>query len=157
MRAYPQTLLPARTSLGPWTPPRHARGSPPHGSPGWRRSSPGGRPHIVPLTFALLDAETIVSAVDHKPKRTTALRRLANIAADPRVALLADHYAEDWSQLWWVRADGSARVVAPDAERELRSAALGALAARYPVYRDHPPAGPLVVITVERWSGWTAA
>ncbi len=115
-----------------------------------------GHPHVVPLTFALLDAATIVSAVDHKPKRTSALRRLANIAADPRVALLADRYEEDWSQLWWARADGSARVVAPDEEPALRAHALGALAARYPAYVDRPPAGPLVVMTVERWSGWRA-
>ncbi len=116
-----------------------------------------GRPHIVPLTFALLGEATIVSAVDHKPKRTTALRRLANIAADPRVALLADHYDEDWSQLWWARADGSARVVAPGDEPALRAEALAALAARYPAYRERPPEGPLVVITVGRWSGWRSS
>ncbi|HEY5143568.1 MAG TPA: TIGR03668 family PPOX class F420-dependent oxidoreductase [Solirubrobacteraceae bacterium] len=116
-----------------------------------------GRPHVVPLTFALLGDGRIVSAVDHKPKRTSALRRLANIAADPRVALLADHYEEDWSQLWWARADGTARVVALDADRALAAQALGALAARYPAYAERPPQGPLVVIAVERWSGWRAA
>ena len=87
----------------------------------------GGRrrpPHVVPCTFALLGDATIVSAVDHKPKRTTALRRLANIAANPRVALLADHYDDDWEALWWARADGTARVVAPGAEPELRAAAV---------------------------------
>lgn len=68
-----------------------------------------GAPHVVPCTFALLGDATIVSAVDHKPKRTAALRRLANVAANPRVAILADHYAEAWDALWWVRADGMAR------------------------------------------------
>jgi PPOX class probable F420-dependent enzyme len=115
-----------------------------------------GRPHVVPCSFAVLDDATIVSAVDHKPKRTTALRRLANIAANPRVALLADHYDEDWEALWWARADGTARVVEPGAEPELRAAAVRALAARYPPYRARPPAGALVVIAVERWSGWSA-
>jgi PPOX class probable F420-dependent enzyme len=113
-----------------------------------------GRPHVVPMTFALLDDATIVTAVDHKPKRTTALRRLANIAANPQVAVLADHYAEDWTQLWWARADGTGRVVAPDEDPALRASALSALATRYAPYRDRPPAGPIVVIDVQRWSGW---
>jgi PPOX class probable F420-dependent enzyme len=112
------------------------------------------RPHVVPITFALLDDATLVTAVDHKPKRTTALRRLANIAANPQVAVLADHYDDDWAQLWWVRADGSARIVAPDEDPSLRASALSALAARYPPYRDRPPTGPVVVIDVQRWSGW---
>lgn len=115
------------------------------------------RPHVVPISFALLDESTLVSAVDHKPKRTTALQRLANIAANPRVAVLADHYSEDWSTLWWARADGSARVLAPDQEPALRTAALHALEQRYPAYEGQRPAGALVLIAVERWSGWSAA
>lgn len=118
---------------------------------------PDGRPHLVPITFALLDADTVVSAVDdHKPKRTTALQRLVNIEADPRVSLLADRYEDDWAALWWVRADGVGRVVQRGEQPSLRAAALTALAARYPAYRDRPPDGPLVVITVERWSTWSA-
>jgi PPOX class probable F420-dependent enzyme len=116
-----------------------------------------GRPHLVPITFAVLDATTIVSAIDHKPKRTTALRRLANIAANPQVAVLADHYAEDWTQLWWARADGRARVVEVEQELALRERALAALIERYAPYRAQPPAGALVVVEVERWSGWSAA
>ena len=65
-----------------------------------------GRPHIVPITFAV-DGDVVYSAVDAKPKRRTALKRLANIAANPAVALLVDHYADDWNELWWVRADGT--------------------------------------------------
>jgi PPOX class probable F420-dependent enzyme len=115
-----------------------------------------GRPHVVPCTFAVLGEDTIVSAVDHKPKRTTALRRLANIAANPRVAVLADHYEDDWDALWWARADGEARVVGPGAETGLRAEAVRALTARYAPYRERPPAGALVVVAVERWSGWSA-
>jgi len=110
---------------------------------------PDGRPHLVPITFAAIDADTIVTAVDHKPKRTTALQRLANIERDPRVAVLADHYDDDWSKLWWVRGDGVARV--------LRDSAAAQLADKYPQYRDRPPSGTLVVIEVERWSGWASA
>ena len=73
----------------------------------------GGIPHVVPIVFAV-DADRVYSAVDGKPKRTWALRRLANITVNPNVAVLVDHYADDWSTLWWARADGTARVVGPD-------------------------------------------
>src|SRR4051812_37654808 len=79
-----------------------------------------GRPHLVPVVFAL-DADTLYTAVDDvKPKATTRLKRLANIAANPRVALLADHYEDDWSALWWARADGTARLLDPDDEEARR-------------------------------------
>ena len=105
-------------------PARRGRGWRARGSRTSRRRPPTARRTSCPCTFALLGDATIVSAVDHKPKRTTALRRLANIAANPRVALLADHYDDDWEALWWARADGTARVVAPGAEPELRAAAV---------------------------------
>jgi PPOX class probable F420-dependent enzyme len=116
-----------------------------------------GAPHLVPIVFAL-EGDRIWSAVDHKPKRTTALRRLANVAADPRVAVLADHYEDDWDALWWVRADGEARVLSTDdpaAERD-RARAVAALVDRYPIYRRRPPAGPAIAIDVLRWTGWSA-
>ncbi|MGH8961265.1 MAG: TIGR03668 family PPOX class F420-dependent oxidoreductase [Jatrophihabitantaceae bacterium] len=109
--------------------------------------TPDGRPHLVPVVFVVYGSR-IYTAVDAKPKRTTALRRLANIRAEPRVSLLADHYSDDWSRLWWVRADGTARVLedAPDA--------LVLLAERYPQYRDQPPPGPVIAVEVQRWTGW---
>ena len=107
-------------------------------------------PHIVPIVFALA-GDTVFHAVDHKPKRTTALKRLANIAAEPRVALLADAYDEDWTRLWWARADGTASILAPG-----HAEALALLAERYPQYRETPPAGPVIAIRVTRWSSWTA-
>jgi PPOX class probable F420-dependent enzyme len=110
------------------------------------------RPHLVPITFALV-GETIYSAVDDKPKRTRALARLANIAANPRVAVLVDHYEDDWERLWWVRADGRARVL-DVADAEAR-AALDALAARYEPYHAQAPPGPVLAVDVERWSGWS--
>jgi PPOX class probable F420-dependent enzyme len=116
-----------------------------------------GQPHLVPITFALLDDATLVTAVDHKPKRTTALRRLDNIAANPQVTVLVDHYDDDWEQLWWARADGLARVLGPGQEPAVRADALSALSARYPQYVQHPPQAALIVIDVERFSGWSAA
>jgi PPOX class probable F420-dependent enzyme len=111
-----------------------------------------GRPHIVPVVF-VLDGETVYSVVDSKPKRTTQLRRLENLRARPAAALLADHYEEDWSRLWWVRADGRARVLERGGEEESERA-LALLSARHPQQRA---AGAVLAIDVERWSGWSAA
>lgn len=113
-------------------------------------AGPDNQPHIVPVTFAL-SGDTIVTAIDQKPKTTTSLRRLRNIAENPRVSLLADHYADDWTELWWVRADGAARMV----HDEVRLAAIRALAAKYAQYRDDPPRGPVIEIEVRSWRGWS--
>jgi len=113
-----------------------------------------GGPHLVPIVFAL-EGDTVFSAVDAKPKRTTALRRLRNVAENPRVALLADHYDDaDWSELWWVRAEGTARVLAAAEPEGRRGIAL--LCERYAQYRAEPPAGPVLAVEVTRWSGWHA-
>jgi len=129
--------------------------------------TPAGRPHIVPVTFVLDsrpgEGDWVYTAVDHKPKSTTRLQRLRNIQAQPRVALLADHYADDWTQLWWVRADGEAAVLgAADAADQAAGVAeavgpLRLLAARYPQYAGRPPAGPVIAVRVDRWTGWAAA
>lgn len=115
-----------------------------------------GRPHLVPVTFAVL-GEEIVFAVDHKPKRTTDLRRLRNIMANPAVCFLADGYDEDWDRLWWVRADGTAEVSDAAGGHDGTAEAVDALCAKYPQYRSNRPSGPLVRTTVTRWSGWTAS
>lgn len=107
----------------------------------------------MPVTFVLEDG-VVWFAVDHKPKRVRALKRLANIEAEPRVALLVDTYDDDWSELWWVRADGEARI-ATDQNEIVRAAVL--LGAKYPQYETRPPAGPAVEIRVQRWSAWSAA
>jgi PPOX class probable F420-dependent enzyme len=119
----------------------------------------GGRPHLVPVVFAVRGDE-IVTAVDRKPKRSLELRRLHNIAVHPAVSLLADEYDDDWDRLWWVRADAGARTLPPDAPDEAAraeyTAAVELLRHKYPQYRRQPPEGPVVVITVLRWSGWRA-
>ena len=113
-----------------------------------------GRPHVVPICFAL-DGETLYTAVDEKPKRTRRLKRLENIEANPRVEVLIDHYEDDWSKLWWARADGMARIVEPGASEHER--AISALGARYPQYVEERPSDSVIVISVSRWSGWRAA
>jgi PPOX class probable F420-dependent enzyme len=111
-----------------------------------------GQPHLVPIVFAVI-GETIYTAVDGKPKSSRLLRRLDNIAANPRVSLLVDQYSDDWAQLWWARADGRARVL--DSSDPAVPSALAHLTARYPQYRVDPPPGPVIAIEVERWSGWS--
>jgi PPOX class probable F420-dependent enzyme len=143
-----------------------------------------GSPHLVPICFALAPrrvalpgpsspivalpgpsspivaspgpsspVDVVYHAIDHKPKSGRPLRRLANVLARPAVAMLADHYEdEDWTTLWWVRADGRARVLAADDPEAEHAVTL--LVARYPQYRERPPAGPVVAVDIERWSGW---
>jgi PPOX class probable F420-dependent enzyme len=114
----------------------------------------GGRPHLVPIVFAV-DGEVVYSAVDHKPKRTSALRRLANIAENPVVALLVDYYEDDdWDRLWWARADGTARLVAEGADE--RAHAVSLLRSRYLPYVERPPSGSVLAVDVRRWSGWAS-
>lgn len=108
---------------------------------------------VVPITFALLPGDRLVSIVDQKPKSTTRLRRLDNIRAHPEVTVLVDHYEDDWERLWWVRLRGTASIVA---EGPAFDEALAALVDRYPQYVDAPPPGPVVSVAVEEWTGWRA-
>ncbi len=109
-------------------------------------------PHLVPIVFALVGG-TIYSVVDAKPKRSADLQRLRNVRSNPWASVLVDHYdASDWSALWWVRADGTARVLEP-AESEARGA-VRALHERYPRQRA---VGPVLAVDVTRWSHWSAS
>jgi PPOX class probable F420-dependent enzyme len=112
--------------------------------------SPAGEPELVPVTFVVL-GDRLFTAVDHKPKSTTRLRRLDNIASTPRVSLLVDHYDDRWDQLWWVRVTGTA-TVGPQVD----PTTLEALAQKYEQYRSRPPGGALIAVEISRWQGWKA-
>lgn len=115
---------------------------------------PDGSPHAVPIVFAAIPSrDLLVTAVDAKPKTNRDLTRLRNIAHEPRVAVLAQRYDEDWSQLWWVRADGVATVENVGTQRDT---AIEMLVRRYPQYEAEPPPGPAIVVRVTRWTGWSA-
>jgi PPOX class probable F420-dependent enzyme len=103
----------------------------------------------VPICFAI-DGDTLYTAVDEKPKRTRRLQRLRNIVANPHVEVLIDRYDDDWAKLWWVRLRGTARIVEDPRALEL-------LAAKYPQYRDRPPGGPTIAVTIEEQSEWRAS
>lgn len=111
-----------------------------------------GSPHAVPVCFALRDG-TVYSAVDHKPKRRARLRRITNLEQTGRACLLVDEYGEDWSALWWVRLDGTGRVVADPAEA---ARAVSALVGKYPQYQARRPKGPVIALDITRWTGWSA-
>ena len=115
-------------------------------------TDPDGRPHHVPIVFALAD-DTLYSAVDRKPKRSRTLRRIENARARPDVTVLVDHYDEDWDRLWWIRLRGRARVLDGGDERER---ALVLLAEKYPQYRDAPPDGPVLAVDVDEVRTWAA-
>ena len=107
----------------------------------------------MPITFALVD-DTLVTAVDDKPKSTTSLQRLRNIAANPAVSIVIDHYDDDWSRLWWARADGSARLV--EADDPAHGPAVAHLVDKYPPYQDGPPRGPAILVEIDSWRAWSA-
>jgi PPOX class probable F420-dependent enzyme len=114
---------------------------------------PSRGPHLVPVTF-VVDGDTVWSAVDDKPKRSTPLRRHVNIRREPRVSLLVHHWDEDWSRLWWVRADGTATLGTEAATVERVT---GLLRGKYRQYAHVAVAGPVIEVTVEVWRGWAAA
>jgi PPOX class probable F420-dependent enzyme len=114
----------------------------------------GGQPHLVPCTFVVDGGGWIAIGIDNKPKASASLRRLANIDKNPRVSLLADHYADDWSQLWWVRADGIATI---ERSGEEHTGHWSQLRDKYPQYEGQILEGPVIVVTVESWSGWAFA
>jgi PPOX class probable F420-dependent enzyme len=105
-----------------------------------------GRPNLVPVTF-VLEGDVFYTAVDHKPKTTRDLNRLANIRRDARVTLLVHSYEEDWDNLWWCRLNGSARIVDDVPE---------SLGVKYEQYRERLPAGPVIAVTIQQWTGWSA-
>ena len=120
--------------------------------------TPDGIPHLVPVVFAVdgdgtNGAEIIYTAVDAKPKTTQRLRRLTNIENNPQAGLLVDHYCEDWTQLWWVRADGFATIHRDD---EPMRTGYRLLRAKYTQYQSVPLNGPVIAVAVRRWSSWHA-
>lgn len=108
--------------------------------------------HLVPVTFALV-GDTVVTAVDHKPKTSRRLRRIVNIERNHNVTLLVDHYEEDWSHLWWCRLSGIARVIYQGPEFDQL---VDALVVRYDQYALNRPRGPVIRIVVADWTGWVS-
>ncbi|MFZ0834267.1 MAG: TIGR03668 family PPOX class F420-dependent oxidoreductase, partial [Mycobacterium sp.] len=109
-------------------------------------------PHVVPVVFAVAH-DVVYTAVDTKRKSTHRLRRLVNIEQNPVVSLLVDHYADDWNELWWVRADGVAEI---HDRGEVMATGYDLLRRKYPQYQRISLTGPVIGIAVSRWSSWHA-
>ena len=110
-----------------------------------------GRPHVVPIVFGV-EGETIYSVADPKPKAGLDLLRHRNVAGNPAVSLLVHHYEEPWDDIWWVRADGRARVADDGPDRD---AAIRLLRDKYPDYATwSTPFGAAMVIEIERVTSW---
>ena len=112
-----------------------------------------GVPHVVPVCFTILE-NTVYIAIDQKPKSgdPRALKRIQNIAANPSVALIVDHYEDDWQQLAWVMLRGTAEVLESGDERE---AAHTLLRQRYKQYEGMDFLGlPMIAIRIARTSSW---
>jgi PPOX class probable F420-dependent enzyme len=120
-------------------------------------TSDGTQPTVVPVCFVLL-GDTLYQAIDAKPKSVAPgrLRRVKNVRANPRAALLIDHYVEDWRRLWWALLHGRARVIDHGAEHQR---ALTALRRKYPQYRTTTPLASdalVMALDVRRLRHWQA-
>jgi PPOX class probable F420-dependent enzyme len=110
------------------------------------------RPRVLPITFALAGG-AVWSAIDSKPKRTAEPARVHLLRRRPEAALCVDCYDDDWSRLGWVQLLG--RVDVLDAAAGVPG--LDALISKYPQYREQPPPGPLLRLTVQRALSWRAS
>lgn len=111
-----------------------------------------GAPHLVPVTFVVA-GDALWTAVDGKPKRGSSLARIDNVRANPWVSLLVQRWDEEWRALWWVRADGRARIAEHD-DDVVRATAL--LRAKYQQYQAVVVTGPAIVVEVTTWRSWAA-
>jgi PPOX class probable F420-dependent enzyme len=111
-----------------------------------------GRPHVVPVCYALL-RDKVYFTIDEKPKKKPArLKRLANLRANPVAALVVDRYDEDWSRLGWVMVQGAAEVLEAGPEHDEAQAALRQ---RYPqLAAMRIEALPVVAVRVEHAASW---
>lgn len=112
-------------------------------------------PQALPVGFALAaDGTALYIGIDEKPKAGPArqLKRLRNIAANPAVAIVFDHYEEDWQRLGWVMLRGRAELLEAGAEH---AAARELLRGRYPQYAAHAletlPVIAIRITAVRRW------
>jgi len=106
-------------------------------------------PSLVPVCFAL-EAETLYTALDDKPKRTRRPRRIRDIEANPRVAFLADHYDEDWSRLGWVMLRGDAVILESGEEFEVGGQCLRRRYAQYETMR----LSPMIAVRIFEVRSW---
>ncbi len=114
-----------------------------------------GQPHVIPICF-VFDGKYFYSPIDEKPKRVTSrrLKRVKNIQENAQVALVMDHYEEDWGKLAYVLVMGKARVLQRGAKHRK---GVRLLRGKYPQYRTmRIDRLPLIVIRPTRMTSWGA-
>jgi PPOX class probable F420-dependent enzyme len=110
-----------------------------------------GSPHVVPICYALI-GDTVYFTIDAKPKKGAKLKRLANLRANPRAAVVVDRYDEDWSRLGWVMLRGAAEILDSGPEHDEAQAALRQ---RYPQLAAMDIAAlPVVAVRIDRVASW---
>ena len=111
-----------------------------------------GAPHVVPVCFGLAEG-TLYITIDEKPKRVDRpLKRLRNIQENPAVAVVVDHYDEDWTRLAWVMVRGRAEILSDDAEH---TQAQVLLRARYPQLNAMQIESlPVIAVRIEKVTSW---
>jgi PPOX class probable F420-dependent enzyme len=118
-----------------------------------------GRPHVVPVCFVFVggaDDSVIYIALDEKPKRRSplGLKRVRNIRENDHVALVVDHYEENWARLRYALVFGRASLLRDDTEH---LNAVSELRSKYPQYRDMAlDTHPVIKVRVQRIVGWPA-
>ena len=100
----------------------------------------------------MLDGDTLYTAIDEKPKRSARPQRIANLLAHPEACVLVDVWDEDWSQLWWVRLSGRARMLEDGTEREQ---AIALLRGKYEQYGAHE-LGAVIAVDLAELRSWAA-
>ena len=117
-------------------------------------ASSDGVPHLIPICFAF-DGQYFYSAIDQKPKRAVGkpLKRVRNILSNPNVALLLDHYEEDWRRIWYLLVIGNAYVLEKD---DSHTRAFELLEDKYYQYRAMDLVGSSIIrITPSRFINWS--
>jgi PPOX class probable F420-dependent enzyme len=112
-----------------------------------------GRPHVIPICFAL-DGKELYSPIDEKPKKAAPLRlkRIRNIQANPRVAVVIDRYDENWQRLAYVLITGRAKILMRGARHQR---AVRLLRKKYPQYRKmRLEERPIIRITPTGYRCW---
>lgn len=112
-----------------------------------------GAPHVVPLCYAL-DGGSLYFVVDEKPKATKRLKRMRNLEANPRAAVVIDDYDDAWARLAYLLIEGPTSIVDDPHEYE-RVVVL--LRRRYRLYTDMAlsmAANPMVRVTIQRSHFW---
>ena len=119
-------------------------------------SDAAGQPHVIPICYAF-NGRVFYSVLDQKPKRVhlTRLRRVRNIQANPQVALVVDHFDEDWGRLWYILVTGRAELLVDGDERV---EAVRLLREKYRQYREMGvDENPVIKITPAKVAAWGAS